>query len=145
MSPTSASAASISFELGGNLQTAATCLSQTGQRVAIKRGGCNCDARQVHEDAPEIATLRKGTVNRCDFTISVKYVVGHRLEVINKRQVNLGVSEVRCGIGHHGAVIGTDEVVLLSVAVEQRWLWLWTAQRWQSTNEALHVTRKIYR
>jgi len=75
----------------------------------------------------------------------VKYVVGHRLEVIDKRQVNLGVSEVRCGIGYHRAVIGTDKVVLLSVAVKQRWLWLWTAERWQSISEALHVSRKIYR
>src|SRR5215203_6113441 len=83
--------------------------------------------------------------NRCDITIRVKYILGHRMEVIDKRQVNLGVSEVRCGIGYHGAVIGGDEVVLLSVAVKQCWLWLWTAERWQSINEALHVTRKIFR
>ena len=89
--------------------------------------------------------MREVGVNRCDITIRVKYILGHRLEVIDKRQVNLGVSEVRCGIGYYGAVIGADEVVLLSVAVKQRWLWLWTAERWQSINEALHVTRKSFR
>jgi hypothetical protein len=71
-------------------------------------------AGQVDKDAPEIAALRKLGVNRCDFPTRVKYILGHRLEVIDKRQVNLGVSEVRCGIGHHGAVVGGDEVVLLS-------------------------------
>ena len=115
------------------------------QRIASKLGGLNGDAGQVDKDAPEIAALRELGVNRCDITIRVKYILGHRLEVIDKRQVNLGVSEVRCGIGYHGAVIGGDEVVLLSVAVKQCWLWLWTAERWQSINEALHVTRKIFR
>lgn len=89
--------------------------------------------------------MRELGVNRRDITIGVKYILGHRLEVIDKRQVNLGVSEVRCGIGYHGAVIGGDEVVLLSVAVKQCWLRLWTAERWQPVNEALHVTRKIFR
>ena len=67
--------------------------------MAIKRGGLNRDARQVDKDAPEIAALREVGVNRCDITIRVKYIWGHRLEVIDKRQVDLGVSEVRCGIG----------------------------------------------
>ena len=115
------------------------------QRIAIKLGGLNGDAGQVDKDAPEIAALRELGVNRCDITIRVKYILGHRLEVIDKRQVNLGVSEVRCGIGYQGAVIGGDEVVLLSVAVEQCWLWHRTAQRWQSINQALHGTRKIFR
>ena len=48
--------------------------------------------------------MRELGVNRCDITIRVKYILGHRLEVIDKRQVNFGVSEVRCGIGYHGAV-----------------------------------------
>ena len=121
------------------------CAGQAVQRVAIKLGGLNCDAGQVDKDAPEIAALRELGVNRCDITIRVKYILGHRLEVIDKHQVDLGVSEVRCGIGYHGAVIGGDEVVLLSVAVKQCWLWLWPAERWQSINEALHVTRKIFR
>ena len=89
--------------------------------------------------------MRELGVDRCDITVRVKYILRHRLEVIDKRQVNLGVSEVPCGIGYHGAVIGGDEVVLLSVAVKQGWLWLWTAERWQPVNEALHVMCKIFR
>ena len=89
----------------------------------------NCDARQVDKDAPEISALGEVDVNRRDITIRVEYVLGYRLEVIDQRQVNLGVSEVRCGISYHRAVISADEVVLLSVAVKQRWLWVWATER----------------
>jgi hypothetical protein len=118
------------------------CAGKAVQRRAIIRSRSNRDARQVDKDAPEIAALCEVDVNRCDITIRVKYFLGHRLEVIDKRQVNLGVSEVRCGISDHRAVIGTDEVVLLSVAVKQRWLWVWATERWQPMDEALHVLRK---
>jgi len=127
------------------LQVVAGCAGKAIQRVVIKLGGINCDACQVDKDAPEIAALREPGVNRCDITVRVKYVLGHRLKVIDKRQVNLGVSEVRCGIGYHGAVVGGDEVVLLSVAVKQCRLRLWTAEQWQPVNETLHVTSKFFR
>jgi hypothetical protein len=87
-------------------------------RIAIKRGGLNCDARQVDKDAPKIATLREVSVDRCDLTISVKYIVGHGLEVVDKGQVDLWVSEVWCDVRDHSSAIGTHKVVLLSIAVK---------------------------
>ena len=123
----------------------ATCVGKASQCVAIKRGGLNCDARQVNEDPPEIAALREAGVNRCDFTVGVKYVFGHGLEVVNKGQIDLGVSEIWSDVGDDGTDIGTDKVVLLSIAVKQRWLWFWTAERWQSLHESFNVSRKVCR
>jgi len=127
------------------LQVIATCGGKARNCVAIKRGGLDCDARQVDEDLPQIAALREAGVNRCDITVGVKYIFGHGLEVVDKGQIYLGVSEIWSDVGDDGTGIGTDKVVLLSVAVKERWLWLWTAERRQSFHETLNVSRKVHR
>ena len=127
------------------LQVVATRLGKMSQRIATIRYCFNCDARQVHGDAPEIASFRKVIIYGCQLAIGVKYVVRYRLEVVDERQVNLGMSEIRRGVSYHSSVIGTDEVVLLSVAVKQRRRWLWTAEHRQSMNQALQVSGKVNR
>ena len=84
-------------------------------------------------------------MNRCDITVGVKYVFGHGLEVVDKDQIYLGVSEIWSDVGDDGTGIGTDKIVLLGVAVKQRWLWFWTAERWHSLHETFNVSYKVYR
>src|SRR5207237_9171456 len=79
------------------LHVVASCAGKAVQRSASKLGGLHCDAGQVDKDAPDVAASCELGVNGCDFSIRVKYILGHRLEVIVKRQVNLWMSEVRCG------------------------------------------------
>ena len=70
---------------------------------------------------------REARLNRCNITVSLQYVVGHGMEVVDEGQVDLGVPEVRRNVSDHRAGVGGDEVVLLGIAVEQRRLWFWAA------------------
>jgi hypothetical protein len=55
------------------------------------------------------------------------------------------VPEVRRNVCDHRSSVRSYEVVLLSVAVEQRRLRFWAADRRESLHEALDVSRKVYR
>lgn len=102
------------------LFVAANRTGEASQRITAKRGGVNCDAREVDEDTPEVTALSEARLNRCNITISFQYVGGDAMEVVNEGQVDLGVPEVGRHICHHRAGVGGDEVVLLGIAVEQR-------------------------
>ena len=48
--------------------------------------------------------LREAGINRCDITIHVEYVIGYWVEVVDKGQIYLGVSEARRDVGNYGAL-----------------------------------------
>jgi hypothetical protein len=114
--------------------------SASERRLAVDR-----DHGEVAEDPPELSPFFESGGDRRDVTIRVEHVVGHWLEVVDERQVDLGVSEVWGWVDHHRTSGRTDEVVLLGVTVEQRGQGLGTAQIGQARHQPLHVSRELRR
>ena len=73
---------------------------------------------EVGKCTPQLTPLREGRGYAGGLAIRVEYVVWHRLKVVDQGQVYLWVPEVGHGVYDNRAGVGTDEVVLLSVAVE---------------------------
>jgi hypothetical protein len=74
---------------------------------------------EVAKDAPQLTPLLEARLDWGDLLIAVEQDVGHRIEVVDERQVELGMTKVGRDVDNDGTCVRADEVVLLGVAVEQ--------------------------
>ena len=77
------------------------------------------DRREVAGQPPQLASPGESPVERREFRVRAQQGRIDRLVDVDKREVSLGVPEVRGNVNHHRAAGGADEVILLGVAVQE--------------------------
>ena len=75
---------------------------------------------QVAPDTPQVPPFAKPGIDRPYVAIAVEDVVRHRLEVVDECEIHFWMPVVDRGIDDDRPRIGADEVVLRSVAVQER-------------------------
>ena len=80
----------------------------------------DCYGRKVSPYTPQITSFPKSRINGQFILIAIKNIIRHCLKIIDKGKIHFWISVVNRWIYNNRPYFGADEVVLLSVAMEER-------------------------